>query len=193
MSDESFLTTNEVLEYLRIDLRTLYRLIKARQIPAVKVGRQWRFRPNDLDAWLKRRQSAQAPASETEHSTAHAHARPHVLVVDDEPGVRDVLSKGLELAEYDVETAADGQQALQCLRDSPYELLIVDLNLPDLDGVSVIRRARQLDADTRAIIITGRSSEEAAIEAANLGVKGYLTKPFRMSRVLMAVAKALEE
>ena len=51
--DESFLTTEEVLEYLQVNLRTVYRLIKAGRIPAVRVGRQWRFRKRDIDAWLE--------------------------------------------------------------------------------------------------------------------------------------------
>src|SRR5579859_1984621 len=52
MMDESFLTTEEVLEYLQVNLRTVYRLIKAGKIPAVRVGRQWRFRKRDIDSWL---------------------------------------------------------------------------------------------------------------------------------------------
>ena len=54
MIDETFLTTDEVLEYLHVNLRTVYRLIKAGKIPAVRVGRQWRFRKTDIDAWLDR-------------------------------------------------------------------------------------------------------------------------------------------
>src|ERR1700675_2345474 len=54
MMDETFLTTEEVLEYLQVNLRTVYRLIKAGKIPAVRVGRQWRFRKRDIDAWLDR-------------------------------------------------------------------------------------------------------------------------------------------
>src|SRR6185436_6953361 len=53
MIDETFLTTEEVLEYLQVNLRTVYRLIKAGKIPAVRVGRQWRFRKRDIDAWLE--------------------------------------------------------------------------------------------------------------------------------------------
>src|SRR3989337_386255 len=58
MMDESFLTTEEVLEYLQVNLRTVYRLIKAGKIPAVRVGRQWRFRKRDIDAWLDSQRSA---------------------------------------------------------------------------------------------------------------------------------------
>ena len=57
-SDEIFLTTEEVLEYLQVNLRTVYRLIKAGKIPAVRVGRQWRFRRADLDEWIDRQRTA---------------------------------------------------------------------------------------------------------------------------------------
>src|SRR3982751_6289220 len=57
MIDETFLTTEEVLEYLQVNLRTVYRLIKAGKIPAVRVGRQWRFRKRDIDAWLDRQRA----------------------------------------------------------------------------------------------------------------------------------------
>src|SRR6476469_2089368 len=97
MIDETFLTTEEVLEYLQVNLRTVYRLIKAGKIPAVRVGRQWRFRKRDIDAWLETqrprsgaRGTAQAPTRQS-----GAHGRPRVLVVDDEATIRDLLSKTL--------------------------------------------------------------------------------------------------
>ena len=62
MAEEGFLTTEEVLEYLQVNLRTVYRLIKAGKIPAVRVGRQWRFRKRDIDAWLESQRSHQTAA-----------------------------------------------------------------------------------------------------------------------------------
>jgi len=195
MIDESFLTTEEVLEYLQVNLRTVYRLIKAGKIPAVRVGRQWRFRKRDIDAWLETqrprggaRAAAQAPSRQ-----AAPGGRPRVLVVDDEATIRDLLSKTLALAEYDVDMAPDGRTALERLRIIPYDLLITDLKMPGVDGLTVIREARRLKADLPVIIITGFSNEASAIEAVNLGVSGYLTKPFRVPRVLAAASKALGE
>ena len=101
--DEGFLTTEEVLEYLQVNLRTVYRLIKAGKIPAVRVGRQWRFRKRDIDAWLESQRPRNirlAPAAP--RPPAAAATRPRVLVVDDEASIRDLLSKTLALAEYDV-------------------------------------------------------------------------------------------
>ena len=194
-SDETFLTTEEVLEYLQVNLRTVYRLIKAGKIPAVRVGRQWRFRKRDIDAWL----DAQRPRGErselavAERPAARTDEPPRVLVVDDEASIRELLSKTLALAEYAVDTARDGRAAIERLRLGHYDLLIADLKMPGVDGLSLIREAKRLKADLPVIIITGFSTESSAIEAVNLGVAGYLTKPFRVPQVLAAAARALGE
>lgn len=191
-TDEVFLTTEEVLEYLQVNLRTVYRLIKAGKIPAVRVGRQWRFRKRDIDAWL----DSQRPRAEHAGAPAGAAApvrtaRQRVLVVDDEASIRDLLSKTLALAEYDVDTAPDGTAALDRMRAFGYDLLIADLKMPGMDGLTLIRQAKRIKQDLPVIIITGFSTESSAIEAVNLGVAGYLTKPFRVPQVLAAAAKAL--
>src|SRR6202043_3320379 len=141
MIDETFLTTEEVLEYLQVNLRTVYRLIKAGKIPAVRVGRQWRFRKRDIDAWLDSQRprgssarvaGAPAPAPRPGPSAA----RPRGLVVDDEASIRDLLAKTLALAEYDVDVAPDGRSALERMRLYPYDLLIADLKMPGMDGLT---------------------------------------------------------
>jgi excisionase family DNA binding protein len=193
MGDEGFLTTEEVLEYLQVNLRTVYRLIKAGKLPALRVGRQWRFRKRDIDAWLEQQRTRSGRGAGPSRSMAPAAGRPRVLVVDDEAAIRELLVKTLALAEYDVELAPDGRTALERLRIIPYDLLITDLKMPGVDGLTVIREARRLKPDLPVIIITGFSTEASAIEAINLGVSGYLTKPFRVPRVLAAAAKALGE
>jgi excisionase family DNA binding protein len=199
MIDETFLTTEEVLEYLQVNLRTVYRLIKAGKIPAVRVGRQWRFRKRDIDAWLDSQRlrggsrPAPAAAAAAPARPASGTARPRVLVVDDEASIRDLLAKTLALAEYDVDVAPDGRSALERMRLYPYDLLIADLKMPGMDGLTVIREAKRYKSDLPVIIITGFSTESSAIEAVNLGVAGYLTKPFRVPQVLAAAAKALGE
>jgi len=102
MIDETFLTTEEVLEYLQVNLRTVYRLIKAGKIPAVRVGRQWRFRKRDIDGWLDsqrpRSGRAAAPQAAPAPRPTQGATRPRVLVVDDEASIRDLLAKTLALA-----------------------------------------------------------------------------------------------
>jgi DNA-binding NtrC family response regulator len=152
------------------------------------VGRQWRFRKRDIEQWLDRSRSAAQDPDREAASDKH-----RVLVVDDEQAVRELLEKTLTLADYDVDTAADGTAALDRLRAVRYALLITDLKMPGMDGLSVIREARRIRPELPVVIITGCSTEASAIEAVNLGVTGYLIKPFRLPRVLAAAARALGE
>jgi len=184
MTDEPFLTTDEVLEYLHVNLKTLYRLIKAGKIPAVRVGRQWRFRKRDIDAWLA--------AHATPAARVAMAAPSSVLVVDDEEAVRQLIASALATeAGRDVAVAADGPSALSMLRARAFDLLITDLKMPGMDGLTLIRQARQLRPDLRVVIITGVPSEASAIDAINLGVSGYLPKPFRLPQILDIVSRAL--
>jgi len=183
-ASEGFLTTEEVLEYLQVNLRTVYRLIKNKSIPAVRVGRQWRFKKSDIDAWLEGRKGGAArPARQ---------GPPRLLLVDDDEGTRILLTKMLE-RHYQVETAVDGHGALAALRreGAAYDLMISDLNMPGMDGISLIREAKVIRPDLPVIIITGYSTEKSAIDAVNLRVAGYLTKPLKDTQVLEAAARAL--
>ena len=191
--EDAFLTTEEVLDYLQVNLRTVYRLIKAGKIPAVRVGRQWRFRKRDLDVWLEAQRTKSGRSAVGQPRPDLTSSRARVLVVDDEDAIRDLLSRTLALADYEVDSAPDGRTAVDRMRIIDYDLLITDLRMPGVDGLSLVREARRLNAGIPIIIVTGHSSEASAIEAINLGVQGYLVKPFRVPRVLAAAAKALGE
>jgi excisionase family DNA binding protein len=183
MADDHFLTTEEVLGYLRINLRTIYRLIRTGKLPAFRVGRHWRFRKEDIDAWLAARHARGIRFP--------THTPPRVLIVDDEPSVRDMIAKALR-GRYAVETAEDGTAALEILRESDFDLLITDLRMPGMDGLALIRAARRYAPDLPVVVVTAYSSEATAIEAINLGgVSGYLTKPFRVERIRRLAARAL--
>ena len=183
-ANEGFLTTEEVLEYLQVNLRTVYRLIKSKSIPAVRVGRQWRFKKHDIDAWLEGRKGGAT------RTTAQGPRR--LLLVDDDEGTRILLTKMLE-RQYQVETAEDGHGALEALRreGASYDLMISDLNMPGMDGIALIREVKAIHPELPVIIITGYPTEKSAIEAVNLRVAGYLTKPFKDTQVLEAAARAL--
>ena len=149
----------------------------------------------------RHRRLARQPAAARRRAGARRHrrrrrrrgaTRPRVLVVDDEASIRDLLSKTLALAEYDVDVAPDGTLGARTdARCIHYDLLIADLKMPGMDGLTVIREAKRIKADLPVIIITGFSTESSAIEAVNLGVAGYLTKPFRVPQVLAAAVEAL--
>jgi DNA-binding NtrC family response regulator len=95
--------------------------------------------------------------------------------------------------EYDVETAVNATGALDALRraGTSYDLMISDLNMPGMDGIALIREVKRIRPELPIIIVTGYSTEKSAIDAVNLRVAGYLTKPLRDTQVLEAAARAL--
>jgi excisionase family DNA binding protein len=184
---EGFLTTEEVLAYLQVNLRTVYRLIDAGKLPAVRVGRQWRFRRRDIDAWLDSQRAAGTPADPPARAVDGSRA----LVVDPDGPARDTAQRALQDAGWQVDTAPDGTVGLDRLQRMPYELVVVELRLPGLDAFAFIREARRRTPGLRVMIVTGYSTETAAIEALNLGVAGYLVKPTRATEIAATAARIL--
>jgi two-component system cell cycle response regulator CpdR len=186
---DAFLTTDDVLAYLQINLRTVYRLIDAGKLPAVRVGRQWRFRRRDLDAWLDQQRLAAAPPGPPE--TASPAGPRRVLVVDADGTARDVVAGALRQAGHTVDTAPDGVVGAARLGASAYDLVVTELKLPAHDPFAMIRDARRHTPGLRVMIVTGHSTEAAAIEALNFGVTGYLVKPARAAEIVATATRVL--
>lgn len=186
---EAFLTTDEVLDYLQVNLRTVYRLIDAGKLPAVRVGRQWRFRRKDIDAWLDRQHQA-VPAAPG-HQASRPEAARRVLVVDPDGAAREATAAALRAAGHTVDTAPDGLVAADRLATLDYDLVVTELRVPALDAFGVIRAGRRRTPGLRAMVLTAHSSESAAIEALNFGVAGYLVKPARASELVATAARVL--
>lgn len=114
----------------------------------------------------------------------------HILVVDDDPEIRRVLQRGLAYEGYTVELAADGQTALVLARQTPPDLVILDLRLPDLDGVEVCRRLRAGD-DVPILMLTARDGVSDKVAGLDAGADDYLVKPFVMDELLARVRALL--
>jgi two-component system response regulator PilR (NtrC family) len=119
-------------------------------------------------------------------------AKARVLVVDDEKSMRDLLSITLEKEGYDVLTAAGGEAAIEALRRDATDAVITDLRMPKVDGLQVLRAAKELFPDVAVIVITAVASTETAVEAMKLGAYDYITKPFKLDEVSLIVRNALE-
>ncbi|MBC2601362.1 response regulator [Puniceicoccus vermicola] len=103
-------------------------------------------------------------------------AKQPILVVDDEPLVRETLEFGLQ-NEYSVRLAATGREAIEAAKNESFPVVLLDLRMHDLDGISTLRELRKIDTQQKVIILTAHQSMESAIEAVNLGAFNYLTKP----------------
>lgn len=112
-----------------------------------------------------------------------------ILVVDDEPSVTDLLAYNLRKAFYDVQVAADGRTALRLARESQIDLILLDLMIPEVDGLDVCRELRKT-SDVPIIMITARGEELDRVLGLEIGADDYVTKPFSV-RELMARIKAV--
>ena len=107
-----------------------------------------------------------------------------LLLVDDEVGYLEVLSKRLGKRNLDVTTASTGQQAIQTLRNNDFDVAVVDLKMTDMDGIEVLTIFKKMDPDLAVIILTGHGSEQAAREGIEKGAFDYLTKPCGLENLL---------
>jgi DNA-binding response OmpR family regulator len=116
-----------------------------------------------------------------------------VLVVDDEAEVRSALVRYLGLLGYRVEEASSGHQALKMLRRNTYDAVVLDIRMPGIDGVEVMRRAQDMSPDLPIIFLTGHATLETAIAAVKSHAFDYLRKPASIHDIATAIASALEQ
>jgi len=112
-----------------------------------------------------------------------------ILVVDDEPRIVRTLTINLRAREYDVESAVDGRSALQIMAERTPDVIVLDLGLPDMDGVDVLRRVRETSM-VPVIVLSARQESDDKVEALDAGADDYVTKPFGMDEFLARVRAA---
>ena len=113
-----------------------------------------------------------------------------ILVVDDEPAVQNALSRALALERYEVAQAVDGREALERLGETPYEVVILDISMPHVDGLEVCRRLREGGDRTPVLMLTAREEVDDRVAGLDAGADDYLVKPFAL-RELLARVRAL--
>ncbi|MGQ9920002.1 MAG: response regulator [Desulfobacca sp.] len=118
-------------------------------------------------------------------------ATPRVLIVDDERNIRLTLKGALEAIGLEVDAVFQGEEALQKLSDSRYDAMLLDLRLPGMDGLAVLRQVMARFPQTRVIIITAYGTVEAVLEAMRLGAVDFLQKPFEPEEVREIIGRAL--
>ena len=117
----------------------------------------------------------------------------HVLVVDDDPDVRAMLTMVLARPPMTVSEAVSGSEAMQRLARAAFDVALVDVQLPDHSGLDILRWARDADIDVETIVLTGHADVETAVEAMRLGAYDFIAKPWKNSELLEVVAKAAEK
>lgn len=178
MPDHSnVLSTQEAADYLGAHIETIRRLARRGEIPAYKIGKDWRFRRDALLRW-----------GETHYLRRW---EPQVLVVDDDEMIRDILRRYLEPEGYRVTTAADGEAALRHVADTTPDVVLLDLQMPGMDGVEFLRRFREEHADIPVVVVTGYPDSEMMAQALKYTPLMMLPKPIVQTGLLDTVRLAL--
>jgi DNA-binding NtrC family response regulator len=119
--------------------------------------------------------------------------KPRILIIDDNSELRKTLADILRLKGYETLLAATGMEGLALIRDHPVNLALIDIGLPDISGVEVLKRIKADYASTEVIILTGNATLNSAIEAANRGAFSYLIKPYDIEQLTLNIQRAIEK
>src|SRR5512134_2457700 len=118
---------------------------------------------------------------------------PSILIVDDEPGVRTALSGVLRDEGYDVDAAETGEACLEQLARQAYDVVVLDVWLPGMDGLATLTRMRERQIDAQVVIISGHGNVESAVRAIKMGAFDFVEKPLSLEKTVLVVRNALRQ
>jgi len=169
---QELLTPQELAKYLKLNHTTVIRKANKGEIPAIKIGKQFRFDRDQIDKWLLQQTVGRSA---------------HILVVDDESVVGQLFRDTLERNGYQVTTMISSLEALELVTRQRFDLIFLDLAMPELDGSELFRRIRKIDKQVPIAIITGYPDSELLKKAKEHGPFMIMIKPFTDSEILQAV------
>lgn len=172
MTVDRLLSAKEVAEYLYVKPITVRRKAQSGEIPSIKIGHRLRFDKKQIDKWLQR----------------NSRGRPvHILVVDDEPPVGQLFEDSLNETSCQVITTLSSIEALELIDNRHFDLIFLDLLMPELDGAELFSRIRQIDKQIPVVIITGYPDSEVMKRAVEHGPFIVMKKPFTGDDILNTV------
>ena len=169
---DKLLNSREIAEYLNMEAVTVRRKAAKGEIPAVRIGNRFRFDKDQIDRWLLQNKVGR---------------QMHILVVDDEPVVGRLFRGSLEGEGYQITTTLRSVEALEIIAREHFDLVFLDLVMPELDGSELFRRIRQKDKHVPIAIITGYPDSELMSKAMAQGPFLVMKKPFGSDDILQAV------
>lgn len=116
-----------------------------------------------------------------------------ILFVDDEESIRNLVKRILQMAQYEVDLAANGEEAIKKVSENSYDVVITDLMMEKVDGLEVLKKVKDISPNTEVIVITAYGTVETAMKAINLGAYDYTTKPFDIGKLNLLVARCIEK
>ena len=170
---KEILTVQELAEYLKMNPKTLQRKAREGEIPAFKLGRQFRFDKEQIDRWLSHKAVTKSL---------------NILLVDDDSIIRDLFTQSLEGLGHNITTSANGVEALEFVTKRRFDLIFLDLLMPGIDGAELFGRIRLIDKQVPVIIITGYPDSEVMKRAIEHGSFTVMNKPFTGDDILDALS-----
>jgi excisionase family DNA binding protein len=168
----NLLTVKETSQYLRIPLPTVYYLVQRGKIPAIQIGGRYRIKKSSLDRDVLRQDR---------------QGQPTVLVVDDDPVVQDLFQTFLKKIGFSRVVVGTAKEAIKCLRKQKFDLMFLDLQLPDAPGDQVYQTAKQIDPDLNVIVITGYPDSEILDRILQVCPVTVLKKPLKIEQLYQTV------
>ncbi len=162
------MTVKETSQYLRIPLPTVYYLVQRGQLPAVQIGGRWRIKRSLLDRDVLKSEGA---------------GQPTVLVVDDDAQLQTVFKQFLKKAGFGRIVVGTGAEAISCVERQRFDLVFLDLQLPDISGDEVYRRIKEMQPDLPVVIITGYPDSEMMSRILRNGAVMMIQKPIDFSQL----------
>ena len=169
----NLLTVKETAEYLRIPLPTVYYLVQRGKIPAIHIGGRWRIKKSSLDRDILRQDK-------------QGH-QPTVLVVDDDPGLQELFRTFLKQIGFSRVVVGTAKEAIKSLRKQKFDLMFLDLQLPDAPGDQVFETAKQIDPDLNVVVITGYPDSEILDRILRVSPVTVLKKPLKVGQLNQTV------
>ena len=163
------MTVEEIADYLRVNKKTIYRLLERASIPAIKVGHQWRFDKASIGEWLQQK-SGQTKSS--------------ILVIDDEEIIRLLFKKTLEKLGHRVVSAKTSSDGLELVKQWDFDVVFLDLKMPGMDGAYLFHQIKIIKPKLPVIIITGYPDSDMMARALTHGPFAVMNKPFSESDIV---------
>jgi excisionase family DNA binding protein len=168
----NLLTVKETAEYLRIPVPTVYYLVQRGQIPAIQIGGRWRIKKSSLDKDILRQDK---------------QGQPTVLVVDDDPDLQHLFKAFLKKIGFSRVVVGTAKDAISSLRKQKFDLMFLDLQLPDAPGDQVYKTAKQIDPDLNVVVITGYPDGEMLDRILQISPVTVLKKPLKIEQLNQTV------
>jgi excisionase family DNA binding protein len=168
----NLLTVKETAEYLRIPVPTVYYLVQRGQIPAIHIGGRWRIKKSSLDRDILRQDK---------------QGQPTVLVVDDDPDLQELFKAFLKKIGFSRVVVGTAKNAISSLRKQKFDLMFLDLQLPDAPGDQVYKTAKEINPDLNVIVITGYPDSEMLDRILQISPVTVLKKPLKIEQLNQTV------